>query len=243
MKILQMNVWTRRMKGAIQRFLSENDFDIICLQEAVWSEDIRDKMEYFCVSVEQIKESSGLEYDTRASNWYMDAFDGRIEQGIVILSRFPIVDSETKLIKNQYGNLTETYESGEHCYYAQKAVLENGLVVVNYHGYWQKNEFGNEDTVACMRKVADMIRDEQRPIVMCGDLNIVAASPAMRELDFLHDLTAENGVTQTLQNLKFIKDVACDHILVNDQIKVNSFNVHDQLVSDHKTISADVEII
>ena len=69
------------------------------------------------------------------------------------------------------------------------------------------------------------------------------ASPAMRELDLLHDLTAENGVTQTLQNLKFIKDVACDHILVNDQIKVNSFNVHDQLVSDHKTISADVEII
>jgi hypothetical protein len=29
MKILQMNVWTGRIKGAIERFLRENDFDII----------------------------------------------------------------------------------------------------------------------------------------------------------------------------------------------------------------------
>ena len=39
MKILQLNVWTGRLKGALERFVRENDADILCMQEAVWSED------------------------------------------------------------------------------------------------------------------------------------------------------------------------------------------------------------
>ena len=61
MKILQMNVWTGRIKGAIERFLKENDFDVICMQEAVWLEDIPELLDYYCTSVEQIKEASGLQ--------------------------------------------------------------------------------------------------------------------------------------------------------------------------------------
>lgn len=31
MKILQLNVWTGRIKGALLEFLNSNDFDEICM--------------------------------------------------------------------------------------------------------------------------------------------------------------------------------------------------------------------
>ena len=243
MKILQLNTWTGRIQGAIPRFLGNHDFDIICLQEAVWSENQKELLELFSTSVEQIKKASGLEYDHRVATYYFDAFGGRIEQGNVVICRFPIKEAEVVHLLGEYTRINDVYDNNGLDYQAQKIVLENGLVVVNYHGYWQKDPIGNETTIKCMRKVADLIRDEERPVIMCGDLNVVSESPAMRELDFLHDLTAENNIKQTLQNIKFVRDVACDHILINDKIKANNFRVYDDLLSDHKAISAEIEII
>ncbi len=93
-----------------------------------------------------------------------------------------------------------------------------------------------------MREAANMIRNEEGAVLMCGDLNVVYESPAMRELDFLTDLTRETGTKQTLMDLKFVKDVACDHILISDGIKWSNFEVHKELVSDHAAVSVSIEI-
>ena len=166
-----------------------------------------------------------------------------MEQGNVILSRYPIVKAETKLLHGEYIDSMIFEQGDDHAYFAQKIWLENGLCVVNYHGYWLPNPIGDDETVRCMQLVADWIKEETGPVVMCGDLNVIAESPAMRTLDFLTDLTPQNNVKTTLQNLKFVKDVACDHILINDQVTAKNFTVHDNLVSDHKTISAEIELI
>ena len=77
---------------------------------------------------------------------------------------------------------------------------------------------------------------------MCGDLNVVSESPAMRELDFMQDLTAVNQLKTTLRNVRFVKDVACDHILITDELSCKSFNSIDAAISDHKALVAEVEI-
>ena len=244
MKILQTNVWTGRIKGAIERFLRENDFDIICMQEVVWCDEKPAELEYFASSLREIQEASGLKYCAKVSNWGVKLFgDATMEQGNVILSRYPIVKAETKLLHGEYIDSMIFEQGDDHAYFAQKVWLENGLCVVNYHGYWLPNPIGDDETVRCMQLVADWIKEETGPVVMCGDLNVIAESPAMRTLDFLTDLTPQNNVKTTLQNLKFVKDVACDHILINDQVTAKNFTVHDNLVSDHKTISAEIELI
>lgn len=235
------------MKGALTRFLKEHDYDIVCLQEAVWSE-ADDFLGHFVDTVEDLKVASGLEYDARVSNWGIDLMGGKatMEQGNVILSRYPIESVEKKHIAGEYnGKMEFDNKNGaadDQGYYALKVKLANGLTVLTYHGYWMPDPFGNEETVRCMRETADMIRDEKGPILMCGDLNIIAESPAMRELDFLTDLTVETGTKQTLMNLKFVKDVACDHILISDGIKWSNFEVHKELVSDHAAVSVEIEI-
>ncbi len=244
MRVIQLNVWTCRLKGALERFVRENDADILCLQEAVWCDEEPGQLAYLFDTVEKLQKAGKYPYVCKTANFGVKfRANNVVQHGNVILSKIPIKDSETKFIYGSYTEDVDFVNGGDLIYSAQKIVLENDLVVLNYHGYWDTDPMGGEKHVECMHKVADMIRDEERPVIMCGDLNVVAESPAMRELDFLHNLTAEHHLAQTLQNLKFIKNVACDHILVNDKIKVNEFRALDQLASDHKALQADFEII
>ena len=242
MKILQLNVWTGRIKGALIEFIKNNDFDVICMQEAVWAGD-NERLQNFFATVDQIKEASGLEYEMRSSNWRMKIFsDGDVmEQGNVILSRLKIENEQNELVHGEYGLANSIEDFYEHAYTLQIAKLQNGVTIVNHHGYWQPNPIGNDTTIEVMKKVAGLVRELKGPIVMCGDLNIIHDSPAMRELDFLRDLTAEDGIKNTLSGLKFVGEVACDHILINDAVEVASFKVLDDLVSDHKALLLDTK--
>ena len=244
MKILQLNVWTGRIKGALLEFLNSNDFDVICMQEAVWIKDKQKELENFFATVDQIKEASGLKHESRSSNWGMRIFseDNIMEQSNVILSKSEIAEERNDLVHNEYGIVESVQDFYEHAYTLQVAKLKNGLNVVNHHGYWKPTPMGDETTVKVMRKVANIVKSLDGPIVMCGDFNIVHEATAMRELDFLRDLTYEYGIDNTLSGLKFNGKVACDHILVNDAVQVEDFRVLDDIVSDHKALVAEIVI-
>lgn len=248
MKVLQLNVWTGRMKGALSRFIKENDYDVVCLQEAVWSKEAPDHLAHFVDTVDTLKEAGGFEYVLRQANWGTRFLDGTaiMEQGNAILSKIPIESYETPWIHGVYSNemnyLKDWHEQVENQGYGSIiAKLENGFTIVCHHGYWQPDPLGNEVSVACARKLADLIRDVENKLIVCGDFNLEVAAPAMREYDFLTDLTAETGTKQTLMNLKFVKDVACDHILISKDLKWNNFEVHKELVSDHAAVSVEIK--
>lgn len=241
-KVLQLNAWTGRVKGALLEYFKNNDFDIICLQESVWSKN-REMLEHFSVSVDRIKEVSGLEYVSRAANWEINSFNSTIAEGISILSRFPIINETIEIIHNEYKIATTSQELRDHCYKAQLIKLENGLNIVNYHGYWLPDPIGDTTTIHAMKKVAEMAKKSTGPLIMCGDLNVEYNSPAMRELDFLTDLTNTYHIDNTLVGLKFNGKVACDHILINDQVKIQNFIVEEKIISDHKALIAEIELI
>lgn len=240
-KILQLNVWTGRIKGRLLEFIKENDFDLICIQEAVWSEN-EEVLKIFSATVNQIKECSNLQYESRAANWYTEAFHSIIYQGNVILSREEIIDENVELVYGEEKLAENAKDLLDHCYKAQLIKLKNGLNVVNYHGYWLPNPIGDETTIKVMQNVTKMIKKATGPLVMCGDLNIIHESPAMRELDFLKDLTHEYHIDNTLNGLKFNGKVACDHILTSNDIETIKFNVIDDPVSDHKALIATIRI-
>jgi endonuclease/exonuclease/phosphatase family metal-dependent hydrolase len=236
------------MKGALTRFLRENEYDVVCLEEAVWSEQKPLQLAHFFDTVDNLKEAGGFEYEVRQSDWGARFTDSSaiMEQGNVILSHIPIVSSEVIPIHGIYSNQREWGEDWEaqvkeQCWDAVKVKLENGLTVVAHHGYWDRDPLGDEVSAECARKVADAVRNESGPVVICADMNLISESPAMRELDFLTDLTAETGTKQTLMNLKFVKDVACDHVWISKNIKWSNFEVHKELVSDHAAVSVEIE--
>ena len=240
MRILQLNAWTGRMKGALVRFFEHEDFDVICLQEAVWGQN--KLLENFAATVDQIKEAGKFDHDFRAANWGLEVADFTMEQGNAILSRENFAEQKLEITHGEYRNLETMEDVRRQRYTLQIAKLENGLNIVNHHGFWRPSPVGDETTVESMKKAAEFIRKLEGPIVMCGDLNVIHESPAMRELDFLRDLTSENGIKNTLSGLKFDGEVACDHILVSPEVKVKNFRVLDTLVSDHWGLEVEVEV-
>lgn len=240
-KILQLNAWTGRIKGALLEFIQKNDFDIICLQEAIWADD-NETLEIFSATVEKIKEASKLKYESRADNWIANAFNTKIYQGNAILSREKIIEEQIELVYGEEKVAETAQDLLNHYYKAQLVKLESGLNIVNYHGYWLPTPIGDETTTDVMRKVAKIARNAKGPLVMCGDLNIIYDSPAMRELDFLQDLTHKHNIDNTLVGLKFNGKVPCDHILINNQVEVTDFSVLNNIISDHKPLSATIKI-
>lgn len=233
MRILQLNIWSGRVIGRLERFFSKNRFDLICLQEAAWSDE-DEFLRKFCVTVEQIKSLTGLEHDFRSSNWGMKILSGgQIEQGNVILSREEIVHRQTETIYGEYGVVKNLEDLENHAGTVQIVKLMSGLNIVNYHGIWAPDSMGDKRSVETMKTMGALIEKIDGPVVMCGDLNLVHDSLAMRELGFLRDLTAEYGVKSTLSGLKLDKKIACDHILVNDSVVVRDFQVVSDVVSDH----------
>lgn len=243
MKILQLNVWMGKVEGNLQRFLEDNDFDVICMQEVFASQDCTGHLSRLCFDLSRIIQSSNMPYSFFSPNWSSKIADGSMELGNLVLSKIPFQRTSSEFIHGAYQDNYVLGEKVGNNLNLQIAKLENGLTVVNHHGFWRPNPIGDEDTVKAFAKVGEIVRQIDGPLVMCGDLNIEHRSPAFRSLDFLRDLTDENQIKTTLSGLKFNGDVACDHILVNDKVKVNNFAALPDLISDHLPLIADVDLI
>lgn len=242
MKILQLNVWMGKVEGNLRRFLENHDFDVICMQEVFASRSREEHLSRLCFDLSQLQKASRLPHAFFSPNWSFDLAGGDCALGNLILSRIPFAETSSEFVNGEYREHITLGGVPANNLNLQIAHLENGLTVVNHHGFWRPNPIGDEDTVKAFTKVGQLVRQVEGPLVMCGDLNVIHDSPAMRPLDFLRDLTHEYDAKTTLSGLKFDGAVACDHILVNDAVVVQDFTVLPDLISDHLALTADVEI-
>ncbi len=242
MKILQLNTWMGKIEGKLQRFLEQNPYDVICMQEVMASPNRELQVARMCFDKSRIIKASDMPYSYFSPNFGMDYTGGTLQVGNLILSRIPIVKEYSTFIHGEYIAQTMLGESPANNLNLQIVQLDNGLTVANHHGYWQSQPLGNADSVRAFEKVAKELKAVEGPLVVCGDFNIIHESPAMRPLDFLRDLTDEFKIKTTLSGLKIAKDIPCDHILVNEQVEVLSFGVREDLVSDHFALQAEVAI-
>lgn len=242
MKILQLNTWMGKVEGKLERFLKAHDFDVICMQEVLASPDRELHLSRLCVDKSRLAKAAGLPYEFFSPNWGSELAGGKLELGNLILSKIPIVEQKSLFVHGNYNPQTILSEVPGNDLNVQVVKLENGWTVANHHGFWRPNPIGDEETIKASMQLAEILKPEPLPFVLCGDLNIIHESPAMRPLDFLRDLTNENHIQTTLSGLKVACDVACDHIMISSGIKADNFIVHPELVSDHLALSADLEV-
>lgn len=283
MRVCQLNVWMGKVEGELERFLRNNDFDMICMQEVmhahkggqteelgavvssgesaplgrtrerrgedeIWAEDENElHLSRLCFEVSRILRASGMPYYYFSANWSSKIGNSKFDLGNLILSKIPIQSAESEFVNGAYLPDVILKATPSNALNVQIVRLENGVTVINHHGFWRKIPAGDENTVKAFNNLAEIIKKrvniKNEPVIFCGDLNIIHESPAMRALDFLTDLTFENGVKNTLSGLKFNGEVACDHVMINDKMKALNFEVMQSNASDHCPVVADVEII
>ncbi|MBP5512278.1 endonuclease/exonuclease/phosphatase family protein [Candidatus Saccharibacteria bacterium] len=245
MKVLQLNVWLGKVEGKLQRFLENADYDVICMQEVVFAKKRGRRYTWgIFTDLEQILEATKMPYAYYAPNWSNRIGHGRFKVGNLILSKVPFESVRSKFVTGSYLQIATKKGRFKHNNLnVIIAKLENGITIATHHGFWRPQPLGDEESVKAFNRLAKIIKPyaESGPFVLCGDLNLVHKAPAMRALDFMHDLTYENKVNNTLSGLKINKEIACDHIYVNDQIIYSDFKIEPEVVSDHFGLSVDVE--
>lgn len=245
MKIVQLNIWMGKIEGKLERFLQETDADVICMQEVINSDDTTLHVSRLWFDTSRIlRANPEFKYYKYFPNWSADIADGTMQMGNFVISKIPIVSTDMKFVHGQYTEHTILVQQPSNNTAVDIIKLENGITVVNHHGFWRKDPMGDEDSLKAFEKVGEVVKPlaEEGPLVMCGDLNIIHASPCFKHLDFLRDLTDENKVETTLSGARVPFKVPCDHILVNDEIEVKDFRVLPDIVSDHLALEAEVEI-
>jgi endonuclease/exonuclease/phosphatase family metal-dependent hydrolase len=245
MKIVQLNIWMGKIEGKLERFLQETDADVICMQEVINSDDTTLHVSRLWFDTSRIlRANPEFKYYKYFPNWSADIADGTMQMGNFVISKIPIVSTDMKFVHGQYTEHTILVQQPSNNTAVDIVKLENGITVVNHHGFWRKDPMGDEDSLKTFEKVGEVVKPlaEEGPLVMCGDLNVIHASPCFKYLDFLRDLTDENKVETTLSGARVPFKVPCDHILVNDEIEVKDFKVLPDIVSDHLALEAEVEI-
>ena len=238
MKITQLNVWQGRMPRALMRFFEHERPDIICLQEVFDSDvDIPYPDRMFDI-LARIKQAAGLEYVYFSPTFSIEVTGETAFHGNAILSRYPLITTETIQIEQNFIKHMTVKNKTNNIRNLQITQLDiNGRIwtIANHHAHHSIDPLGDDMSVDKMQKVAEILRRKGTPLVLCGDLNITAESPAMRVFDgWLDDLIrAQSNVTTTLARVNVDRDVVCDHVLVSDDVIVDDFKVSNALISDH----------
>lgn len=252
MKLIQLNIWNGRLLNQVLEFLKDEQPDFLCLQE-VYSSEIHNRTHNYFSSYERIDELLPEINGYFSPRLDITVFDKKVGYGNAIFSKFPVTNTETIEVSGEHHSYSkaEDYAANEgqkECFNMQRIQVTVGdnktFCLINYHGYWEPNEYGSAVTVQLMNDVVAKILDESpRPLILSGDLNVDSNAPAMAPIhNRLRDLTKENKIETTLTQFGKIPIAACDHICISDGIDVKQFAVREELLSDHKALVLEFDL-
>lgn len=250
MKLMQLNVWMGKLSWAAERFIEQEQPDIVCLQEVFRAERdimIPDRM-FQCLDL--LQEASGLDYCYFSPTMGVSIAGVTADFGNAILSRYPLQASETIFTHGEYTKnfAPTTSEETAHTIPRNMQIVEvvtnEGIVtVINHHGHWEATPLGTEKSIEKMKRVAERARQVEGALILAGDLNVTPESEVMRMFDgWLTDEVAHSDARTTLSKVGRPLDVVCDHILTNDHVYTKKFSVETVMISDHLPLLMEFEL-
>lgn len=163
-----------------------------------------------------------------------------MDYGNAILGMMPFTSNKTVFTRGEYMRNFDIDKNDGNVRNLQVATVDvkgKPLYILNHHGYWLlRNKAGDEETLRATRIIAKTIQQLSGPIILCGDFNLAPTSESIGIInDLLSNLSVVNKLSRTYTQLSPVNEV-CDYIFVNGEIKVKSFKMSDELVSDHKAL-------
>jgi endonuclease/exonuclease/phosphatase family metal-dependent hydrolase len=247
-KLLHCNIWQGRLAGNFLKLVEKEQPDILCLQEVFSTQGVVKIPEYMFDVLEQILAKTGFEHHYFSPAFTSEYAGTKADFGNAIVSRYPIHDAQTVFTEGAYDStvLTTTENYTNNIRNVQLVRLETpagDLHIANHHAHWEKTPEGSEQSVQSMSVVVEAIDKLSGPRILSGDMNVRANTPTMQLFKGrLRNLTEENNLQTTLSIVGKAVDVACDHILVSEEIQVKAYRVADELVSDHKALILEFDL-
>jgi len=156
--------------------------------------------------------------------------------GNALLSRFPILSAETHLIE-------DPPVKDEDAYYETRCVLKAQLdvngglnVYVSHYG------LANSEKVNAVKKTIELIKDDKKPLIFMGDLNMEPRDDKLVPIYEILNDTATVSKDELLTFPSHAPDIKIDYIFVSKNIKILSANAPAETTSDHRPYIAEIEL-
>jgi len=252
MRLISLNAWGGRALYPLIRFFQRQagPTDIFCLQEVFDTDqasvDARHPDEYLCGDL--FRKISAVLPDHAGIFAAFD--DNPHRQSLAVFLRRSIAVKNTgDLVVYQPAVPKESGSQIISSRKLQHVSFESGgreFTVVNFHGLWNGGpKTDSPERLAQAANVKRFMDGIAGPKMLCGDFNLLPDTESLRIMeDGLTNLVRTNGVRSTRTALYRKHDDPADpkfadYMLVSPDIKVKSFEVLPDLVSDHAAMSLD----
>ncbi len=228
LKILSWNIWCSGIYSEIEKFLKDNNPDIILLQE-VMDKDPK-------LPVVNLLKDMGYEY-VYIPVIEVDWLEGGYKMGNAIFSKYPIVSSKEHWLSVQKPRL------------ALQADIKIEDKIFHFfsihllHTHQQESEIQNE-------QINDLLKVlPKERVIIGGDFNSVPESYVIKKMEEnFNNSDKSNNPTWCLYEdgcprcKKTVLDIRLDYIFLSNDIKSFEPKVEESKASDHLPISVIIEI-
>jgi len=250
MKLITLNTWSGKLDKPLKSFIKNHSdkIDIFCFQE-IFNCDDNIGQQYLTNMKDQ---NTNLHNNISAilnkyNGLFCPVFGEIFGIAAFVRKSIDIIDfGDITIFENESFSFWD--DTGEdHTRKAQWLKLKstNGeFMVVNVHGHWTgKGKSDDDDRIKQSEKIVNFLDMISLPKIVCGDFNLLLNTKSIAMIDAkLKNLIKEHKILSTRTSLYKKEERHADYVFVSPDIKVNSFEVLPDEVSDHSPLFLDFEI-
>ncbi|MDP2649825.1 MAG: endonuclease/exonuclease/phosphatase family protein [bacterium] len=248
-KFITINTWHGgKLWDPLVEFIKRENPDIAIMQEVYNGDDENLDKNYRALL--ELRKALNYKYDSFAPNAIIESKIGDIEQGNLILSKFPILNQKVIFFDVPYGKFQH---EGVHDFRLFPSSLQNAQVdlgdkivnLFNIHGIWDFHGKDSKRRLKMSEKITSQVKDKEN-VILAGDFNVNYDTKTIGNVkNYLNNIF--DGELKTSFNMKRKRDggyatSAVDMIMVSKNIKVLSHLCPEVDLSDHLPLIAELEI-
>src|SRR3989344_5229147 len=247
MKIISFNIGIKIDNASkVKEYLKTQNVDIVCLQEVVRplepevfqmyrsEEEIRNFLKesypYYFFAPEWI--ANRLTKSTGGGN---REFGGMIEQGKLILSKYPIIHGYNYFYYKTYEfdcDRTKFHEGDDHGRALQVVKVDiNGTVIQigNVHGSYSSDKLDTDRSLIQSGFILEKLQEQRHPTILLGDFNVLPDTKSVTIINKEYtNLNDKFNVSSTRPNGQII-----DYIFTSKDMSTQKLVVDEVNISDH----------
>ena len=254
-KIISYNIGIKIDNASqVAGYLETQKADIICLQEVM--RPLESNVLKLYRSGEEILDSLKKDYPYYffAPEWVADKFikstgggdrdfGGMVEQGKLILSKYPITHGYNYFYYKNYEfdrDRTKFYAGDDHGRALQvvEAKVNNMQIQIgNVHGSYSTDKIDTEKSLAQSQFIIKKMQERELPSILLGDFNVLPDTKSISMLnEKFENLNKVFNITSTRPDGKMI-----DYIFISKELKPKSLGVDNIDASDHYPLMAEIK--
>lgn len=256
MRLITLNIWGGKQFHDLMEFVRREaaGTDVFCFQEvfrtsSAFKENRGWRVNIFDELAAALPGFTGFFKSDQDGFDFDDPVDFPLSSGLAMFvrKRIPVSEEQEFFVYGERNQMIKGRpETRPRIVHAVRIGGKNTSTICNFHGYWYPGPKDDvPERIEQSKKILAFLATVKGAKILCGDFNLLPDTRSLRMLEEgggLRNLVKEFGVSSTRSRLYAWPDKFADYILVSPEVKVEKFEVLQDVVSDHLPLMLDFSI-